>query len=123
VDHWHALYEQARTRTKQTSPWPDAADLTSYIPCEKVDAIQARGMRTVWTEPVYVVEGWGASADRAPFVEEFSQWKLEEERFQSILDRLWLISLIEPRGLLEVYEDTTTRWSRKTIRAQVEPIP
>lgn len=123
VDHWHSLYEQARTRNKQTSPWPDAADLTSYIPCEKVDSIQARGMKTVFTNPVYVVEGWGAAADRAPFVEEFHQWKLEEERFQSVADRLWLISLIEPRGLLEVYEDTTIRRTRKQIKALCETDP
>lgn len=123
VDYYHQLYEQARTRTKATSPWPDAADLTSYIPCEKVDALQARLMRTVWTEPVWTVEAWGQAADRAPFVEEFHQWKAEEERLQSTLDRWSQIALIEPRALLEVYEDTTMRTVRKTIVAQQEMDP
>jgi len=123
VDYYHQLYEQARTRTRANEPWPDAADLTSYLPCEKVDAIVARGMRTIWTEPIWTVEGWGQAADRAPFVEEFHQWKAEEERLQSVLDRLWLIAMIEPRGLIEVYEDTTTRTVRKTINAAIEIDP
>lgn len=123
VEYWHQLYEQARTRLGRNAPWPDAADLTSYIACEKVDAIVARGMRTVWSTPVWTVEGWGTAADRAPFVEEFHQWKVEEERLQNVLDRLWLISMIEPRGLLEIYEDVTQRTVRKTIHAQIARDP
>src|SRR5258706_7420340 len=76
VDYWHAIYEQARTRTKNL-PWPDAADLTSWIPCEQVDSIHARMMKTVWVEPLCTVSGYGTAADRAPFVEEFHQWKVE----------------------------------------------
>ena len=40
VDYWHQLYEQARTRGRK--PWADAADLTSYLAAEKVDALHAR---------------------------------------------------------------------------------
>lgn len=123
VDHWWSLYEQARTRTKQTSPWADAADLTSYLAAEKVDAITARGMKTVFTDPVWVVEGWGAAADRAPFVEEFHQVKQEEERFQGVADRIWTMGLVEPRALLEIYEDTSIRRTRKTIKAKIQIDP
>lgn len=122
VDYWHQLYEQARTRLGRM-PWPDAADLTSYIAAEKTDALHARAMRTVWSEPVWTVEGWGDAADRAPFVEEFHAWKAEEERLQSVLDRWLLQALIEPRGLLEVSEGTEVRVSRKTIRAKVATDP
>ena len=121
VDYWHLLYEQARTRQK--APWPDAADLTSYLACEKVDALHARIMRTIWTEPIWTVEGWGQAADRAPFVEEFHQWKAEEERLQSVLDKLALISLIEPRGLLEVSEGVEQRKTRSQIRAKAKTDP
>ncbi len=117
VDYWWQLYEQARTRVKNL-PWPDAADLTSYIPCEKVDAIQARLMRTVWVNPVWTVEGWGQAAERAPFVEEFHQWKAEEERLQSVLDKASLMALVEPRVLLEISESSERRTSRKTIAAK-----
>lgn len=122
-DYWHSLYEQARTRTGRNAPWPDAADLTSYLACEKVDALHARIMRTIWTEPIWNVEGWGANADKAPFVEEFHQWKAEEERLQSVVDRLVLQSLIEPRGLLEVSEGTEWRTTRKTVRAKIATDP
>lgn len=118
VDYHWQLYEQARTRGKKNLPWPDAADLTSYIPCEKVDAIQARLMRTVWVNPVWTVEGWGKAAERAPFVEEFHQWKAEEERLQSVLDKLSLLALVEPRALLEISESSERRVSRKTVAAK-----
>jgi hypothetical protein len=117
VDYWWTLYEQARTRNPKTVPWPDAADLTSYIPSEKVDAIHARLLRTVMVSPVYIVEGWGDAADRAPFVEEFHEWKVEEEKLQRVLDKAALTALVEPRCLLEVYESTETRFVRKTIHA------
>lgn len=120
VDYYWTLYEQGRTRSTQNLPWPDAADLTSYIPCEKVDAIQSRLVRTVMVNPVYIVEGWGDAADRAPFVEEFHQWKVEEERLQRVLDKVALTALVEPRCLVEVYENTQTRTTRKTITAKTQ---
>jgi hypothetical protein len=120
VDYWHQLYEQARTRSTRNLPWPGAADLTSYLGCEKADALHARIMRTIWTDPVCTVSGYGRSADSADFVEEFHQWKAEEERLQSVLDKLALISLIEPRGLLEVYEGSEWITTRKQINARVQ---
>lgn len=123
VDYWWSLYEQARTRVGRNQPWPDAADLTSYLASEKVDALQARIMRTVWQEPLVTVEGWGQAANKAPFVEEFHQWKAEEERLQSVIDKLVLQALVEPRGLLEVSEGTELRTSRSRITAKVETDP
>src|ERR1051326_8762308 len=59
-DYWWQLYEQARTRQGKNAPWADAADLTSYLPSEKVDALHARIMRTIFgADPVWTVEGWG----------------------------------------------------------------
>lgn len=121
VEYAWQLYEQARTRF--SSPWPDAADLTSYLASEKVDAIAARGMRTIWADPIWTVEGWGDAADRAPFVEEFHQWKAEEERLQSVLDRLWIMALVEPRGLLEVYEGVEYRVQRNQMNVAVQTDP
>lgn len=124
VDYWWKLYEQARTRTGNAAPWPDAADLTSYLASEKVDALHARLMRTVFgVEPIWTVEGWGDAASRAPIVEEFHQWKAEEERLQTVLDRLFLQALVEPRGLLEIAEGTELRTVRKTIKAALELHP
>ena len=122
-EYWWTLYEQGRTRNSASMPWQDAADLTSYIITEKVDALRSRVMRTVFVDPVYTVEGWGESAGKAPFVEDFHQWALESEGLQSFLTRVIQASLIETRGVLEVYEDTTIRTVRKNIKAQIALTP
>lgn len=119
VQYWWTLYEQGRVRGR-SAPWKDAADLTSYIPTEKTDALHARLMRTVFgAEPVWTVEGWGEAASRAALVEEFHQWKVEEERLQSTIDRWTLQALVEPRGLIEVSEGTDFRTVRKQITAKL----
>jgi hypothetical protein len=115
VDYWWTLYEQARTRSHQ----PNRADLTSYLASEKVDALQARLLRSIWTDPIWSVEGWGDAAERAPFVEEFHQWKAEEEGLQGVLDKLSLMAMVEPRGLLEIAEGTEMRAVRKRINAKL----
>jgi hypothetical protein len=120
VEYCWKLYEQARTRQSKR---PDAADLTSYIPSEQVNSIAARIMRTVFTEPIWNVEGWGDAANRAPFVEEFHQWKAKEERLEGIIDKLVLQALVEPRGLLEIAEGSERRMTRKTIKAKVQTDP
>lgn len=123
VRYWWQLYEQARTRNQSLAPWQDAADLTSYFGTEKVDALKARIMRTLMVDPVYTVEGWGQSAAKAPFVEDFHQWTLETEGLQGFLSRVMLAGLIEPRAVLEAYEDTTERPVRKEISAKLAMTP
>jgi hypothetical protein len=122
VQYWWMLYEQARTRTAQSSPWPGAADLTSHLGTQNVDSLHARMMRTVNVEPMWTVDAWGPAANNAPFVEEFHQWKAEEERLQGVIDKLGLISLVEPRGLIEVYEGTEKRRVKKEIWAEIETL-
>ncbi len=123
VDYWWTLYEQGRTRLASNAPWPDAADLTSPLGTMYVDALHARTMKTVFTEPVCIVEGWGPSADRAPFVEAFHEWKQEEERLQLVIDKALQRAWIEPAGIIEVVEATETRTTRKTIHAAVQMTP
>jgi hypothetical protein len=123
VEYWHKLYRQDLTRVGKQQPWADAADLTSYIGTEKVDAMRSRIMRTIFVEPIWTVEGWGASAEKAPIVEEFHQWQAEQEGLQRYLTRVIHLSLIEPRGVLEVYEDTVERRVRKQMRVGVQLNP
>lgn len=120
VEYWHRLYEQGRTRSAASAPWADAADLTSPIGTEKVDALRSRIVKTLFVDPIWTVEGWGESAKNAPFVEEFHQWQAETSGFQSACARAIHLSLIEPRGALEVYEDTVRRPVRRTIRAKIQ---
>ena len=75
-EYWNRLYRQDLTRGGKQAPWADAADLTSYIATEKVDAMRARIMRTIFTEPIWTVEGYGQKGTQhAPVVEAFHQWQ------------------------------------------------
>jgi hypothetical protein len=121
--YWHVLYEQGRTRGANNAPWADAADLTSAIATEKVDALRSRIVKTIFVDPIWTVEGWGDAGPKAPFVESFHQWQAESEGFQAACARAIHLSLVEPRGVLEVYEDTTRRPVRKTIRAAIQQAP
>ena len=123
TEYWHVLYEQGRTRSAQHAPWADAADLTSAIGTEKVDALRARIVKTIFVEPVFTVEGWGDSGPKAPFVEEFHQWQLESSGLQSACAKAIHLALIEPRGVLEVYEETGRRPIRKRIKAALQLAP
>lgn len=110
-------YEQGRTRGN--GPWPDAADLTSPYATEFVDAILGRVMDTIMVDTLWIVDGWGESAKRAPFVEEFHQRTQEQERLQTYLREVLLRSLIEPRGILEISEAVEWRRERRTINAKL----
>jgi hypothetical protein len=118
VAYYWAYYNQERTRPK--GPWADSADLTSPYATEFVDAILGRIMDTIMVDPLWIVEGWGPSASRAPLVEEFHQRAQEQERLQGYLREVLLRSLIEPAGILEVSENVDVRRVRRDIRAAVE---
>lgn len=115
-------YEQGRTRGSG-APWPDAADLTSPYATEFVDAVLGRVMDTIMVDTVWIVDGWGESSKRAPFVEEFHQRTLEQERLQTYLRDALLRSFIEPRGILEITEAMDLRRERKTIKARLQLDP
>jgi hypothetical protein len=124
VEYWHRLYRQDLTRVGKAAPWLDAADLTSYIASEKVDALRSRVMKTIFVEPIWTVEGYGAEGTQyAPVVEAFHQWQAESENLQSYLARVIHLSLIEPRGVLEVYEDTVIRTTRKQMKVAIQIDP
>ena len=114
--YWWKLVEQQRTRS--TLPWPNAADLTSPLARIALDGFQARLMQTIFVEPMWTVEGWGASAKRAPFVEEFHQRTMEEERLQSYMDEVTQNALVEGVGILRVSEGHEYRRERKRLRAK-----
>lgn len=120
LDYYWALYEAARTRIGKDAPWPGAADLTSYLGAEKVDALKARIMRTIFVEPMFLVDGFGKDAEKAPYVEEFHQWKLRKERFSRYVGRAVLNALVEGTGVLEVSEKAEARKVRERRRIKVK---
>ena len=123
LDYWHRIYEQDRTRLSTNRPKTDGADLTSPLGTQYVDSFHARTMQTIFgVEPIWTVEGWAESAEKAPYVEEFHQWTAEDERVQGYVDRAIMNSWIDSVGVLEVYEEIDYRPIRKTIWAKVETV-
>lgn len=120
IRRWHHLYEQ---RPVGPPPWPGAATLTSYLGTEKVDALRARLLQIIYTEPLWVVEGWGASAANVPLVEAFHQWKVEEEGLQQYLSQVIHNALIEGTGVLEVSERAEVRRLTREARVAVATAP
>ena len=110
------------TLTKDT-PWPGAANLGSPIVTEHVDAMRARIMATVFTDPLWIVEGFGKAAERAWQVEEFHQWKADQTKLQPAIGRAVHNSLIEGTGILEVSDRVVMRKGLKQIKSKVKTDP
>jgi hypothetical protein len=106
LDFYWSLYEQQSQRgISRDTPRYGSADLTSPIGTENVDALTARAVKTVFQEPLWIVEGQGQSAPLAPMVEEFMQWRQEAMRLQQVAKRVITSSLVETGAVFEVCED------------------
>lgn len=123
LDGWHQTYEGGDRHITKDSPWPGAANLTSWIGTEKVDAFRSRVVKTIFTEPIWLVAGWNMDPDRVSAIEQFHQWKAEEERLQGYLSKVVHNSLIEGTGVLEVSERPVLRKVRERFRAMVDTTP
>lgn len=111
IDYAHFQYEQGRLPQTERR-WPGAADLPSWLPTEKVDALRSRVMKTIFAEPFSIVEGWGPDAQKAPFIEAFHEWKRKDERLRGYLSKALHNALVEGNGVLEVTEDQEIRLQR-----------
>jgi hypothetical protein len=116
IDYSHHLYEQGKSQTNSLR-WPGAADLTSWIVTEKVDSLRARIVRTIFSEPVFIIDGWGADAKKSAYAEEFHQWQVEATRLQQYLSKVVHNALIEQTGVLEVVDRAESRLIRRTLQA------
>lgn len=123
IDRAYKRYEGGdRNLTKQT-PWPGAANLGSPIVTEKVDALRARVMSTIFADPIWTVEGYGPSAEKAPLIENFHQWKAETSGIQKTLGRIVHVALIEGTGVLETSDRTQLRKGIRRMRVLVQRDP
>jgi hypothetical protein len=109
LDDAHLKYEGGDPNLTINTPWPGASNLGSWIVTEAVDAMRARIMATVFTDPIWIVEGFGQAADRAPVVEEFHQWKADQTKLPQYVGRAVHNSLIEGTGVLEVSDASVMR--------------
>lgn len=114
------FYEQGRSDPSDR-PFPGAADLTSYIITENVDAMQARLLDASFgVRPFCFVEGRGADASKAQRVEAFTDWQVRKSDLQEEAERVLLGALLEDCYVLEVSEKIETRRMTDTIDAKVE---
>jgi len=108
IDYWHELYEQ--TPQQMSAAWPDAANLSSWLPVEKVDALRARLTQVVFgPSPICTVEGYGESQERCGKVEAFHEWKAKDEKLRTWFARAIHNGLIEGNGVLECSERALVR--------------
>lgn len=121
IDFAYSLYEQQSQKgISRDTPRYGGADLASPIGTENVDTLSARAAQTIFKlEPLWIVEGVGASAQKAPIVEEFMQWRQETIRLQKVVKRAITGALVEPGSILEVCEDAEPYQKHETIKAQL----
>src|SRR3990167_6550847 len=120
LDAAHLMYEGGDGNLTKNTPWPGASNLGSFIVTEKVDSLRARIVATPFSDPVWIVEGWGDAAERAPMVEAFHQWKSEQEKLQTYLTRVTHNSLIEGMGILEVSDRVVLRKGVRRVKALLQ---
>lgn len=123
IDRAHRKYEGGDALITKDKPWPGAANLGSFIVTERVDSMRARIVSTLFADPPWIVEGYGPSAERAPLVEEFHQWKAEQTKLQTYMSRVTHNALVEGTGVLEVCDRVVPRKGIKRIRALVQRDP
>lgn len=123
LDKFHEMYEGGNPSLTKNSPWEGAANLSSPLITEKVDTLRSKLSSTVFVDPIWIVEGFGDDAQRAPFIEAYHQWKAEQEKLQQICNRAFHNSLIEGTGVIEVTDRTVIRKQRMRVRAQVMADP
>lgn len=126
LDYFWTLYEQGSTRTGSDRPWSNAADLTSYLGTQYVDAFSSRVAKTIFVDPICTVEGFGTAASRAPIVEEFHQWMAGKERLKGWVCKALRPAFVEGTGVLEVAEKATSTIARrqrstKALKVQTGP--
>ncbi len=117
------FYEQGQSQ-QGDRPFPGAADLTSFLATQDVDALRARLMKAIWgVRPFCFVEGWGADAKKAPFVEEFHDWQVRKSDLKQELAKTIHGALIEDCYILEVSERVETRKITEQINVALELHP
>lgn len=121
IDFAYSLYEQQSQKgISRDTPRYGGADLTSPIGTENVDTLSARAAQTIFKlEPLWIVEGVGASAEKAPAVEEFMQWRQEAIRLQKTLKRVITGSFVETGSVIEVCEDAEKVQRHAIVKAQL----
>lgn len=124
IDFAYSLYEQERQSGLTRDARSGGADLTSPIATENVDALGARAVKTIFTEPLWIAEGLDEeSRKKAPIVEEYLQMRQERMRLQKTGKRWFNAAFIEEGAVLEVYEETEPIQRTEVVKAAITRNP
>jgi hypothetical protein len=118
LDEAYAMYD-AQARNVKDAPFPGAADLSSHIVTEKVDALRSRLTKTLLAEPIWSVEGYGAAASKAAMVEQVHGWLASVERVGVWIQKVCHLGLMEGTGVLECAEAVGTVSERRRMKAVI----
>lgn len=124
IDYADWYYEQGKSNPDDL-PFPGAADLTSYLITQDVDALKARLSKAVFgVRPFCFVEGGNAAdAKKAPQVEAFMDWQARKNDFKLEIGKTILGALIEDCYILEVSEKVETRRIVEQVNVALETAP
>jgi hypothetical protein len=123
IDYADWYYEQGKSDPNDL-PYPGAADLTSYLITQDVDALKARLVKAIFgVRPFCFAEGNGEDAKKAPYVQWFMDWQARKSDFKLEIGKTILGALIEDCYVLEVSEKVETRRLIEKVNVSVETDP
>lgn len=115
IDLAHLLYEQEQM--DRQGPWPNSANLTSWIGMVQVDALTSRIAQAICgVEPLCTARGWGADPIQTAKVEAIMEWQAQDQFLRDHLEDAIELALIEGTSMLEVDERSVMRHTRREIR-------
>lgn len=115
IDLAHLLYEQ--DQMDRQGPWPNSANLTSWIAMVQVDSLTSRIAQAICgVEPLCTARGWGATPMQTAKVESIMEWQAQDQFLRDHLEDAIELALIEGTSMLEVDERSVMRHTRREIR-------
>jgi hypothetical protein len=106
IDYWHELYEQ--TPQDLSVVWPDAANLSSWLPVESRCLAGAATQVVFGRRPFARSKATARSQQRCAKVESFHEWKAKTKAADVVRPR-HSYQLIEGNGVLECSEQRLIR--------------
>lgn len=115
LDLFHGIYDQ--DSMGRQGPWPNSANLTSWIGTVQVDSMGARIQQAICgVEPLCTARGWGADPIQTAKVEAIMEWQANDSFLRDDLEDAIELALIEGTSMLEVDERPVMRHTRREIQ-------
>ncbi|HXJ44073.1 MAG TPA: hypothetical protein VNH18_32600 [Bryobacteraceae bacterium] len=122
IDLFHLIYDQ--DQMDRQGPWPNSANLTSWIGTVQVDSMGARIQQAICgVEPLCTARGWGADPIQTAKVEAVMEWQANDSFLRDDIEDAIELALIEGTSMLEVDERPIMRHARREITVAQQTTP